>query len=99
MAYRSDIPPSLMIDHLCRNRSCVNPWHMELVTNRENGRRSPLVKPGRQPGRPKGLLGCKRHGFTDGYKGTMGDYPRWVCRPCRREAKARFLAKNRAGPR
>jgi hypothetical protein len=26
----------LVIDHLCRNRSCVNVSHMEIVTNKEN---------------------------------------------------------------
>lgn len=31
-----DIPESLVIDHLCRNRACVNPAHMEPVTNVEN---------------------------------------------------------------
>lgn len=30
------IPDGLHIDHLCRNRSCVNPFHMEPVTNRVN---------------------------------------------------------------
>lgn len=30
------IPQGLMIDHLCRNRSCVNVEHMEPVTNRVN---------------------------------------------------------------
>lgn len=31
-----EIPEGLVIDHLCRNRACVNPKHMEVVTNREN---------------------------------------------------------------
>lgn len=30
------IPTGLTIDHLCRVRHCVNPAHMEPVTNREN---------------------------------------------------------------
>jgi hypothetical protein len=30
------IPDTLVIDHLCRNRACVNPDHMEPVTNVEN---------------------------------------------------------------
>lgn len=31
-----EIPPGKQIDHLCRNRSCCNPWHLEAVTPREN---------------------------------------------------------------
>lgn len=30
------IPAGLVLDHLCRNRLCVRPEHLEVVTNREN---------------------------------------------------------------
>ena len=33
------IPPKMQLDHLCRNRGCVNPAHLDPVTNQENARR------------------------------------------------------------
>lgn len=36
LIHRGHIPQGLTIDHLCRNTSCVNPSHMELVTSKEN---------------------------------------------------------------
>src|SRR5579863_1420106 len=37
--YKGPIPAGLHIDHLCRNRWCVNPDHLEAVTQGENTRR------------------------------------------------------------
>jgi hypothetical protein len=30
------IPDGMTLDHLCRNRKCANPFHLEICTNREN---------------------------------------------------------------
>jgi hypothetical protein len=38
--YVADIPPGLVIDHLCRNRACCNPDHLEPVSFAENMRRT-----------------------------------------------------------
>jgi hypothetical protein len=48
------IPKGLGLDHTCRVRCCVNPAHLEPVTQRENIRRSPLMA---------GKSECK-HGHT-----------------------------------
>lgn len=37
------ISGGLVLDHICRNRGCVNPSHLEPVAQAENIRRSPIV--------------------------------------------------------
>lgn len=34
-----EVPEGLVLDHLCHNRACCNPDHMEVVTQEENLRR------------------------------------------------------------
>ena len=40
MLHRDEIPAGLQLDHLCRNRRCVNPTHLEIVTGSQNNSRS-----------------------------------------------------------
>lgn len=96
IAHRGPIPMGLQIDHLCFNRKCINPAHLEPVTTQENTRRAAnnparkTYKTGRPPRELQDRRACKRHGKTDGYWRTRKDgYTCWVCRPC---ASARFSA-------
>ncbi len=53
--FKGPIPTGKEIDHLCRNRACCNPDHLEVVTRAENLRRSPLFD-GNKTHCPRGHL-------------------------------------------
>jgi hypothetical protein len=38
------VPGHKQLDHLCRNRLCVNPAHLELVTHKQNQKRRDLAR-------------------------------------------------------
>lgn len=86
------IPSGLVIDHLCRNRRCVNPTHLEAVTTHVNNHRStaPTILRSHATECPKG------HPFDEantGWEYPRGQ-PRRICRACRREYKrARYVPR------
>lgn len=70
-----NIPDGLELDHLCRNRWCVNPNHLEPVTHKENMRRSPISTGGKTH--------CKRgHEFTEENTRLEGKSRKRVCIKC-----------------
>lgn len=88
-----DIPEGLELDHLCRTRACVNPYHMDPVTHKENMRRSPSMGAGN---RSKQI--CKRgHPFTpENTSVAKQSYGRGVGRVCLTCARERAAAYRRA---
>lgn len=42
--FKEEIPQGLSLDHLCRNRKCINPEHLEPVTRAENIKRGLSLK-------------------------------------------------------
>jgi hypothetical protein len=47
--HHGPIPAGMHIDHLCRNRACVNVEHLEVVTPAENARRAGPFRTFRPP--------------------------------------------------
>ncbi|MER7361941.1 HNH endonuclease [Nonomuraea wenchangensis] len=88
--FRSEIPDTLDIDHLCRNRACVNAWHMEPVPTKVNVLRG--VGPAAVNARKTHCL--RGHAFTEANIYRPPSRPgRRYCRACIALRSARKSAK------
>lgn len=75
---KGPIKPGLTIDHLCRNRLCANPNHLEAVTNRVNNLRG-----GSSAARNARKTHCKRgHELIDPNLVRVSGRPVRRCRLC-----------------
>lgn len=77
------IPKHLQIDHLCKNRRCVRPAHMELVSSAENTRRAPASMSSINRAKET----CPKGHSYDGTRTRHGRVER-VCTQCRRDHAA-----------
>lgn len=80
------IPEGMAIDHLCRNKSCVRPDHMEPVTWAENTRRWAMT-----------VTHCVNgHEFTPENTGRRSDKPARLCLTCVRERSRAAYRRRKA---
>lgn len=86
-----DIPPGMQIDHLCRNRACCNPLHLEAVSFQENIARGCSKR---------SHTHCRRgHEFTVENTGYVQPGDRRDCLTCRRARAARAHERARVANR
>lgn len=79
------IPEGLHLDHLCRVRHCVNPDHLEAVTQTENNRRAAALKTHCPQGHP--------YEGNNLYVSPRGDR---MCRECMRSRTRAWRAERKA---
>lgn len=87
--YIGPIPEGLTIDHLCRNRACVNTDHLEPVSHRVNTLRGTA---------PTAVNAAKTHcpkGHPHDEQNTSTTSGGRECRACRREQAREYYQRNR----
>ncbi len=82
---KGNIPSFMVCDHLCNNRNCVNPDHIEIKTNKENIQRG-ISHNGTKTHCPQG------HPYTEEntYRHKGGRH----CRECRHISNKKFIPPN-----
>lgn len=84
VCWNGQIPEGATIDHLCKERRCVNPLHLRMLSNYENARRT--------SGRDWPLGQCA-NGHSNRHLVLSGK--KRVCSLCRADWQRRYRAKKR----
>jgi|SRR5690554_866218 len=92
--FNGPIQASMDLDHLCRNRRCVNPLHLEQVTRSENLKRGLTGENIAAPLRAR--THCPQgHEYSE--ENTRRYAGRRVCRACCREKAKRYAMEKKHG--
>lgn len=87
------IPKGYTLDHLCSNKRCFNPAHLEIVTHSENAKRA-WQRDKERPSRKRKTHCRKGHAYT-GETNSRGEQ---ICRECMRIADRKRYNKRRNDP-
>lgn len=79
-------PEGMTFDHLCKNTSCLNPWHGDIVPVAVNSARNSNAA----------KTHCPQGHEYDGANLKTGNYKGRYCRTCSQEANRAYRARKKA---
>ncbi len=86
---KNEVPRDMCLDHLCKNRDCINPDHLEVVTLVDN-----VMRGDSQHAINARKTHCKNgHEFTTANTYRRRDRRTRECKTCRNGAVSKYIAK------